>query len=98
MATLAQNDSGTAGSSGDGELTSYRLRRDTQTKVIRVHTLEAQTVTSPAGAVFSFDIDPKKKAKMLKGLDAIGETLEAAGDIDTYEMRRALAQPWLEGA
>jgi len=60
--------------------------------------LEAQTVTSPSGAVFTFDIDPKKKAKMLKGLDAIGETLEAQAAIDTYEMKQALAQPWLEGA
>ena len=60
--------------------------------------LETQTVTSPSGAVFTFEIDPKRKAKMLKGLDAIGETLEAAPAIDTYEMKRALAQPWLEGA
>src|SRR6476660_10428474 len=29
--------------------------------------LEAQTVTSPSGAVFAFDIDPKKKTKMLHG-------------------------------
>jgi len=60
--------------------------------------LEAQTVTSPSGAVFSFQIDPNRKQKMLKGLDAIGETLEAGPAIDTYEMRRALSQPWLEGA
>lgn len=60
--------------------------------------LEAQTVTSPSGAVFSFEIDPQRKLKMLKGLDAIGETLVAADDIDTYESRRALDQPWLERA
>ena len=60
--------------------------------------LEAQTVTSPSGAVFSFDIDPQRKAKMLQGLDAIGETLTSAAAIDTYEMKRALSQPWLEGA
>ena len=60
--------------------------------------LETQTVTSPSGAVFTFEIDPKRKAKMLKGLDAIGETLEAAPAIDTFEMKRAIAQPWLEGA
>jgi 3-isopropylmalate dehydratase/3-isopropylmalate/(R)-2-methylmalate dehydratase small subunit len=60
--------------------------------------LEGQTVTSPSGAVFNFQIDPNRKQKMLKGLDAIGETLEAAPAIDTYEMRRALSQPWLEGA
>ena len=58
--------------------------------------LEAQTVTSPSGAVFSFDIDPKKKAKMLKGLDAIGETLMHAADIDVFEMKQAIAKPWLE--
>ncbi len=60
--------------------------------------LAAQTVTSPSGAVFSFEIDPQRKAKMLRGLDAIGETLTSAPAIDTYEMRRALSQPWLEGA
>jgi 3-isopropylmalate dehydratase/3-isopropylmalate/(R)-2-methylmalate dehydratase small subunit len=60
--------------------------------------LESQTVTSPSGAVFTFEIDAQRKAKMLKGLDAIGETLEAEKDIDIYEMKRALAQPWLEGA
>ncbi|MEW5686798.1 MAG: 3-isopropylmalate dehydratase small subunit [Pseudomonadota bacterium] len=60
--------------------------------------LETQTVTSPSGKTFTFEIDAKRKAKMLKGLDAIGETLEAAPAIDTYEMKRALSQPWLEGA
>ena len=58
--------------------------------------LEAQTVTSPSGAVFSFQIEAQRRNKMLKGLDAIGETLEAAPAIDTYEMKRALSQPWLE--
>jgi 3-isopropylmalate/(R)-2-methylmalate dehydratase small subunit len=58
--------------------------------------LEAQTVTAPSGHVFAFDIDPGRKEKLLKGLDAIGETLQAAPQIDTYEARRALDQPWLE--
>ena len=60
--------------------------------------LEAQTVLSPSGKTFRFEIDPNRKAKMLQGLDAIGETLERAGAIDVYEMKRALAQPWLEEA
>jgi 3-isopropylmalate dehydratase small subunit len=60
--------------------------------------LEAQTVTAPSGATFRFEIDPVRKAKMLKGLDAIGETLQRAKAIDLYEMKRALAQPWLEEA
>jgi 3-isopropylmalate dehydratase/3-isopropylmalate/(R)-2-methylmalate dehydratase small subunit len=60
--------------------------------------LEAQTVTAPSGTVFAFEIDPGRKEKLLKGLDAIGETLQAAGHIATYEARRALDQPWLEPA
>ncbi|HEY3947994.1 3-isopropylmalate dehydratase small subunit [Phenylobacterium sp.] len=60
--------------------------------------LEAQTLVSPSGQTFHFEIDPVRKAKMLNGLDSIGETLQASGDIDLYEMKRALAQPWLEEA
>jgi len=60
--------------------------------------LETQTVTSPSGASFRFEIDPQRKEKMLKGLDAIGETLQKAAAIDVFEMKRALAQPWTEGA
>jgi 3-isopropylmalate dehydratase/3-isopropylmalate/(R)-2-methylmalate dehydratase small subunit len=60
--------------------------------------LEAQTVISPSGQVFHFEIDPKRKEKMLKGLDAIGETLQQAASIDVYEQRQALARPWLEDA
>jgi len=60
--------------------------------------LEAQTVISPSGRKFSFEIDAQRKHKMLLGLDAIGETLQRAPDIDVYEMKRALAQPWLEDA
>jgi 3-isopropylmalate/(R)-2-methylmalate dehydratase small subunit len=60
--------------------------------------LETQRVTSPSGKVFTFEIDPQRKQKMLLGLDAIGETLDKARSIDTYEMKRALSQPWLEQA
>jgi 3-isopropylmalate/(R)-2-methylmalate dehydratase small subunit len=60
--------------------------------------LAAQTVTAPSGAVVHFDIDPGRKEKLLNGLDAIGETLQAARAIDDYEARKALTQPWLEKA
>lgn len=60
--------------------------------------LETQTVTSPSGAVFTFEIDAQRKQKMLQGLDAIGETLQAAPSIDLYEQKRALDRPWLERA
>jgi 3-isopropylmalate/(R)-2-methylmalate dehydratase small subunit len=58
--------------------------------------LESQTVISPSGQKFHFDIDPGRKEKLLKGLDAVGETLQHAGDISVFEQKRALAQPWLE--
>ena len=57
--------------------------------------LAAQTVTAPSGAVFAFAIDPGRKAKLLEGLDSIGETLRSAPAIDAYEARQALARPWL---
>ena len=58
--------------------------------------LEAQTVISPSGKTFSFQIDPVRKDKMLRGLDAIGETMMHGGDIDLFESKRALDRPWLE--
>jgi 3-isopropylmalate dehydratase small subunit len=58
--------------------------------------LESQTVTSPSGHKARFEIDPGRKEKLLKGLDAVGETLQYAGDIDVFEQRRKLGQPWME--
>jgi 3-isopropylmalate dehydratase small subunit len=58
--------------------------------------LEAQAVVSPSGRRYGFEIDPGRKEKLLKGLDAVGETLQQVGDIATFEQRRAIAQPWLE--
>jgi 3-isopropylmalate dehydratase small subunit len=60
--------------------------------------LASQTVTAPSGKAFRFEIDPSRKEKLLKGLDSIGETLAHAPDIDAYEQRRAIGQPWLERA
>jgi 3-isopropylmalate/(R)-2-methylmalate dehydratase small subunit len=56
--------------------------------------LEAQTVTGPSGTVHRFEIDAGRKHKLLNGLDPIGESLQYAPAIDTYEERRKLQQPW----
>jgi 3-isopropylmalate dehydratase small subunit len=56
--------------------------------------LESQTVTAPSGQTFGFQIDAGRKEKMLKGLDAIGESLQHAGDIDRFEEKRRLTRPW----
>jgi 3-isopropylmalate dehydratase/3-isopropylmalate/(R)-2-methylmalate dehydratase small subunit len=57
--------------------------------------LEAQTVTAPSGQTHAFEIDPGRKEKLLKGLDAIGETLQAESEITLFEARRDMDQPWL---
>ncbi len=57
--------------------------------------LAGQTVCAPSGARFAFDIDPGRKAKLLEGQDAIGETLADTPAIDHFEHRQALAQPWM---
>lgn len=56
--------------------------------------LAAQTVTSPNGAKFVFDIDPGRKTKLLEGLDDIGMTLKHDAAIEAFEARRRIDAPW----
>jgi 3-isopropylmalate/(R)-2-methylmalate dehydratase small subunit len=57
--------------------------------------LEAQTVTSPEGAVYHFEVDEFKKHCLLNGLDDIGLTMEKAANIDSYEASAQAQRPWL---
>ena len=57
--------------------------------------LAAQTVTTPSGAVFQFEIDAFRKHCLLNGLDDIGLTLERVDEIRAYEARRRKEAPWL---
>ncbi len=57
--------------------------------------LDAQTVTTPGGESFAFDIDPFRKRCILNGLDEIGMTLEHADDIKAFEAKHRAQQPWL---
>ena len=57
--------------------------------------LEAQTVTSPDGEVYQFELDPFKKHCLMNGLDDIGLSLEKASSIDSYEAGLAQARPWV---
>jgi 3-isopropylmalate/(R)-2-methylmalate dehydratase small subunit len=57
--------------------------------------LEAQTVSTTDGQVFSFEIDPFRKHCLLNGLDEIGLTLEKAAAIDAYEARAKAERPWV---
>jgi 3-isopropylmalate/(R)-2-methylmalate dehydratase small subunit len=57
--------------------------------------LEQQSVTTPTGESFSFDIDPFRKQCILNGLDDIGLTLEHAEAIRAFEKQHETRQPWL---
>ena len=57
--------------------------------------LEAQTVSTPAGTVVSFEIDPFRKNNLMKGLDDIGITLGFCDKIDTFEAKQKQDKPWL---
>jgi 3-isopropylmalate/(R)-2-methylmalate dehydratase small subunit len=57
--------------------------------------LLAQTVTTPTGESFSFDVDEFRKHCLLNGLDDIGLTLEHADAIRAYEAKKRVESPWL---
>jgi len=59
--------------------------------------LEQQTVESPDGEVFSFEVDQWKKHCLINGLDDIDQTLQQAGKIESFEARQRASQPWLYG-
>jgi 3-isopropylmalate/(R)-2-methylmalate dehydratase small subunit len=57
--------------------------------------LAAQTITTPAGKIISFEIDEFRKHRLLNGLDDIGLTLQHVDDIRAYEKQRQQEAPWL---
>jgi 3-isopropylmalate/(R)-2-methylmalate dehydratase small subunit len=56
--------------------------------------LPEQTVTTPQGTSYHFDVEPFKKDSLLRGLDAIGLTEQLDAAIAGYEARRQAAAPW----
>ena len=57
--------------------------------------LESQTVSTPDGQTYSFEVDEFRKHCLLNGLDDIGVTLEDADSIRAYEAKRRQEAPWL---
>ncbi|MBK7982311.1 MAG: 3-isopropylmalate dehydratase small subunit [Candidatus Competibacteraceae bacterium] len=57
--------------------------------------LAAQTVKTPGGETFGFEVDPFRKECLLNGWDDIGLTLRHADEIRAYENRRRQDAPWL---
>ena len=57
--------------------------------------LERETVTTPGGESFKFDIDPFAKHCLMNGLDEIELTLQHAEQIKAFEAKHRERQPWL---
>ncbi|MBI5854451.1 MAG: 3-isopropylmalate dehydratase small subunit [Nitrospirae bacterium] len=57
--------------------------------------LSSQTVKTPQGASYRFDVDPFRKDCLLNGLDAIGLSLRHESTITAYEQTRRAEAPWL---
>jgi len=57
--------------------------------------LHNQTVQSPKGLEFSFEIDPFVKHRLLNGLDDIGWTLQYQSEIESFESNYQKQAPWM---
>lgn len=57
--------------------------------------LAAQTVSTPQGEVYAFEVDMSRKHNLLNGLDDIGLTMLQQGKIKAFELKHKAAQPWL---
>jgi 3-isopropylmalate/(R)-2-methylmalate dehydratase small subunit len=80
----------------DGASVDRLFREAEETKGYRLAVdLEEQTVTTPRGEAFRFEIDPFRKHCILNGLDDIGLTLDHAEEIKAFEAKHRERQPWL---
>ena len=57
--------------------------------------LNAQTVTTPSGQVYPFEVDSFRKHCLLNGFDDIELTLQQRFRIEEYEETRRKSAPWL---
>ena len=60
--------------------------------------LEAQTITSPAGAQHRFEIDPRRREGLLQGLDEVALTLQRDPEILAFQAADRAARPWIHFA
>ena len=60
--------------------------------------LEEQTITSPSGKRHRFEIDPRRRAGLLKGLDEVELTLQRDGEIRAFQAADRIERPWIHFA
>ena len=57
--------------------------------------LERELITRPSGEEIAFATEPFRRHCLLNGLDDIGLTLQHTAEIDAFEARQKVEQPWL---
>jgi len=60
--------------------------------------LEAQTITSPSGKRHRFEVDPRRRAGLLGGLDEIALTLQRDHEIRAFQAADRAERPWIHFA
>jgi 3-isopropylmalate/(R)-2-methylmalate dehydratase small subunit len=57
--------------------------------------LSTQTITTPSGKTYTFEVDAFRKHCLLNGLDDIGLTMQHQDAIKVFETKHKAVQPWL---
>lgn len=57
--------------------------------------LSTQTISTPSGKTYKFEVDAFRKHCLLNGLDDIGLTMQHQDSIKAFETKHRAAQPWL---
>jgi 3-isopropylmalate/(R)-2-methylmalate dehydratase small subunit len=60
--------------------------------------LEEQTITSPSGTRHRFEIDPRRRAGLLEGLDEVASTLRRDEEIQAFQAADRTERPWIHFA
>ncbi len=60
--------------------------------------LEEQTITSPSGTRHRFEIDPRRRAGLLEGLDEVLQTLRRDDEIRAFQASDRAERPWIHFA
>src|SRR5258706_6314917 len=60
--------------------------------------LQERTITSPSGKRHSFEIDPRRRAGLLEGLDEVALTLQRDDEIRAFQASDRAERPWIHFA
>jgi 3-isopropylmalate/(R)-2-methylmalate dehydratase small subunit len=60
--------------------------------------LEAQTIVAPSGKQVTFEIDPRRREGLLRGIDEVALTLQRDDEIKAFQTADRAARPWIHFA